>query len=567
MPYILERSGSRRLGWLVLALLLLATVWHKLEYGASIERTGAFRFDGGFYTNVAQNVRDGNGLKTHVSLYHKGFPSFPYPSSIYPLWPLLHGYAARYMPLQAAAVWVPTALYYLSLLFAYLFGRALFPGPLIASARGGVRGLRWLNAGHLIAALFAVNPMVFIFTSHPFTEALSFALAWLALWRSVSIWRRPGTAGGLELGFWVGLTILARTQLLPLAIALVMVAAYAWVIDPERRRDRAMLAAGAAAGLAITLGPYLLYLRSFLPGAGFFEALRFDAARPTKLLTEIPMSVKTSGVWAYIVDRAQGFPIAFGWNSKYTFKTSFHTAYLAFPALVVLALPMAIGAARRRELGRVVAWLRDPDNLPYVFVGLLALGNWAALHTVHKAFSWRWNFGWRHALSCSFLFFGSLVMLFRMRPRGLILRIVTTATAAAIALSAFGWGVQHAHGTVMRARPAKPFKRYDRFVRWITEKQKEHEARGETLVIAMPRYSQRLGWRTYGVGYHWMEWITTQDDVRHMFDDLGADYLLTPKNPKKGRYRRPRNRFDRLFKPTGEIVNGWAVFVRRPPAP
>src|SRR5205085_4186368 len=72
---------------LFLALLVAKIVETVRAVGTSI--------DGGYYTDIAEHVRDGDGLVSDVSLYHAGVPSFPYPTPIYPLWPWLLGLLSR----------------------------------------------------------------------------------------------------------------------------------------------------------------------------------------------------------------------------------------------------------------------------------------------------------------------------------------------------------------------------------------------------------------------------------------------------------------------------------------
>ncbi len=79
---------------LVLGLAKFATSWNTAHLSDA---------DGGYYTNVAQHVRDGDGLETRVSLYHKAYSYFPHPTAVQPLWPLGR-YVPRLRPSQVAGV-------------------------------------------------------------------------------------------------------------------------------------------------------------------------------------------------------------------------------------------------------------------------------------------------------------------------------------------------------------------------------------------------------------------------------------------------------------------------------
>ena len=81
--------------WLVVIVTALAAV--KLVYSSAW--TFPAGADGGYYTNIVQNLLDGNGLVTNVSLYHRGFRELPHADSIYPLWPLVYAAFAAVFPL------------------------------------------------------------------------------------------------------------------------------------------------------------------------------------------------------------------------------------------------------------------------------------------------------------------------------------------------------------------------------------------------------------------------------------------------------------------------------------
>ncbi|HVR41673.1 MAG TPA: hypothetical protein VMU84_21430, partial [Thermoanaerobaculia bacterium] len=115
-----NRSAMRML---VLALILAALFGMKLAY---LPGTGPYSLDGSFYVNAARNVEEGVGLKTNVSMYHRGNLVLPTRSRlIYPLWPLLLGYTGRAIGL-VRAINVLTPLFYLiDLILLYVVVRRL----------------------------------------------------------------------------------------------------------------------------------------------------------------------------------------------------------------------------------------------------------------------------------------------------------------------------------------------------------------------------------------------------------------------------------------------------------
>jgi hypothetical protein len=68
--------------------------------------------DASYYYDIAAHVRDGDGLVTDVSLFNAGYDLLPAPDRVYPLWPLVLGLRRRVVPLDLAAVWLPTLFYF-----------------------------------------------------------------------------------------------------------------------------------------------------------------------------------------------------------------------------------------------------------------------------------------------------------------------------------------------------------------------------------------------------------------------------------------------------------------------
>src|SRR5581483_7815238 len=67
--------------------------------------------DGSFYQQLAQHVAAGDGLVTNLSLYHQALHPLAAPSTVYPVWPLVHGAAVSVLGAARAGLVFPKLLY------------------------------------------------------------------------------------------------------------------------------------------------------------------------------------------------------------------------------------------------------------------------------------------------------------------------------------------------------------------------------------------------------------------------------------------------------------------------
>ena len=128
--------------------------------------------DGGYYVTVANALLRGEGLRSNLSMYNFGYSTFPGPSGVYPLWPMLLAAAGTVFDIDAAGHWLPWALYGVTGIGIFGFGQAVTPSPRPA-----------LHAGHLFAAGFMLSPWFFTWTIAPLTEGLAWAITSLGFWR------------------------------------------------------------------------------------------------------------------------------------------------------------------------------------------------------------------------------------------------------------------------------------------------------------------------------------------------------------------------------------------------
>lgn len=513
----------------LLAFILLVLASYKLTFTSHIFDTHP---DGGYYTDIARHIRDGDGLVTNLCLLHKGCTTFPVPADIYPLWPLVYGLAAKVSPLGLLGTgkWLATVLYFVALVLGYAWATTLFPRPLLPGV------LPSFDAGHLFVLMLGLNKEFFAYTTFPYTEALAFTVVLAALWRGAKLWPNPSWRSGLELGVWLGLAFLARKQMLVLAMAAAPMLVGAIVVLREHRRRYATMAACTAVAFGVVVAPHVIHLSRVVPNFGFTQVLRWDQTRFSDVLAPVPIIQEVDGLWPYLVDRAQGFEVAFALEGK----TSYVDHYYLFQYGLVLALPLliviAVRQARPTSIRQAWAWIARPDSLHALWSLTFAIGAFLALHTMHMEplAASEWVFGGRWALPCVFLFFGAFVLLLR-RPSGPWRAAATILISASIYL-----GV-----TTVKAETERVEGRKDRgpsaLAQWLNRRQAQ---RGK-LIVAYRR-PQVIMIDTPEVGYHWYHNNTSLRDVERMVTHLGADYLVAP----RGRFgfERDRRAFNASFR-------------------
>lgn len=386
-----------RQGWLLVVAMLLPLVAAKFSTNAVMVDLGV---DGSYYMDVADHVRQGLGVRTEVSLYHQGMIGFPHPTPVYPLWPMLLGWVARVSSLESAAVWLPTGLYFASLLLGYVWAKMMSDRPIFP----GIWEVP--HAGHLLVLALGLNDLYFEHSSKPYTEPMAFVFLFAALIRFRGYFAGPTLMRGLEAGVWLAVLLLIRSQMIVTAAGFFGAAGLRFLFPPSNEpRSRAALGLlGGIAGYCLGLLPQILFLRSFIPNAGFRDLLRFDAWQANTQLPVLNLLVPTDGLWGWIVDRSQGFGLAFSESSSFSFQVSCSYYYLALPIAGLLLTWDSLRAGLATSVGDLWARLRrDGFNYHWFFV-LFSVGWWLSLHILHKAYFTEWNFGMRHALPCLFLF-------------------------------------------------------------------------------------------------------------------------------------------------------------------
>ncbi len=535
----IRRPETLRKGWLVLILLLLALF--KVPLTAQTRDTGV---DGGYYTNVAQHVRDGNGLQTNISLYHKAYSYFPHPTSIYPAWPVLYGYVAKAFPLLEVGRWLPTCLYFITLILGYLWARRLFPAPLFPADLPG------FDAGHLFVLCLGMQAHFFRYTSVPFAEGLAYAALMAGLWRGQKALGSPNLQRGLELGLWLAVAMLALSQLAIAGIAAFAALMWATLASPPRRRYAAALA-GFTVGYVALVGVHYFRIAQFVEEPRLWSLLRFDWNRESSSLSYVQMIKDYGTAWDFVESRLEGLPLAFAPMGKHAYASGFYSIQYA-PLVVLPILLAAAWRAGKAGVRRAWRWLRASGNQYWIFAVLLALLGFVSLHAIRKVYAAEWNFSHRQALTCLFLFFLSLVYLLRTTR-------VWAKTIGVILMCGYLYlGARTISGMEPEGskQPSSAQRSREALAKWLIKTRAERDG----LTVIMPAgETQRMAAKTPGVNYHWIYRRTTLDDLAVMANSLGADYLVLAATTKRWKLKLSTHHDDVTFRLVKRI-EGAAIY-------
>jgi len=476
-----------------LALLAAAAV---LKSGLVVEY--GWGTDGRYYLQLAEHVRDGDGLVSRVSLYHQGFQSWPHRVNQTPLWPTLLGLAARLAPLERLARRLPEALFLLDLVLVYLLGNRLWRriggAPISGVASSGAP-----DFGHVAVLLFALNPVLFRFTSAPYSEALGFGLLFGALLAVDLAVGRRGDGWAAAAGVLAGLALLTRAQMLAFPIVVIAALGLAGRREPRAWR-RAALGLFGFGGVFV---PWLVYLASWVPDLTPTVALGLVTASETPGLATYQFWVPTASWLDYLADRGAGLVIAFTPGHRWSYFESHGPAAVLVPFAALLA-----GAAWARRPRVLDAWLQPERALVWAFL-LAGVGMLAPIHHSHQTvLLFDWLFAHRHGLPFVLLLLPASAFLLAS-PR----RIVVMLAAGMVLGSAVA-------GTVFIRSEARlsPLSDWDRELgQWL-----DAHALPPVVVTTEPSGLALLS-HAY---FHWTACDEPAETTRRLLQDAGADYVV-----------------------------------------
>jgi hypothetical protein len=509
----LKNERAHAIGWA--AVIIGALTILRFLKGAGDPPYGV---DASYYYQLARHVMNGEGLITTVSLYHEGWV-LPARTSIYPLWPLVLGYAGRVLGLAQAADLLPRILYVADLVLLYFLARA------VATRVGALRITgRWYvpDAAHWIVAIFGLAPRLFGATTHPYTEGLAFAAVFASFLALERFERSRGWTAAALSGTFAGLAFLARTQMVGVAVGCFLALVF------FARRDRSMRVGVLAwSGLALaTITPWILFL-GFIPGVTANTLPRVDLPRFAGW-TESP----TTAAW--LAQRASSLGVMFDpWNS-FSYVQSFGIVAFLVPLAAIAALVELV----RRSKGT------PPASLLLAAIAVAGVFFFFNLMLSPSAVWTPWLFGWRHGLPYIFLIMLAVPWLVARSGAfawAIALVLLVSVIASAARVTKF-----------VRSADFELTKGEQQLVRWV-----DSHPRKLSLVATN---AQILGSVT-DTRLYWAHCTSSGEMMKAMFAKMPIDGVILNESEAQCRFAREAGRM-RLMATFGDP--GRRVFVLQP---
>ena len=474
-------AGSTRrhaIGWAAVIIGVLTLL--RVAKGAGGPPYGV---DASYYFQLARHIASGDGFVTTVSLYHEGW-ILPSKTTIYPLWPLLLGYAGRAIGLDTAADLLPRVFYVISLVLLYLVARAtaLRMGALRLSNRW------WIpDTAHWIVAIFGLAPRYFGATTHPYTEGLAFSCAFASLLAIERFDRTRGPWAAALSGLFAGLAFLARTQMIGIAVGCFVALVWFALRDRSARKGAAVWS--------------IVALSTVVPWFAFTGHIPFLRDIPVKRVS-IPHTIewtRQSGALEWLRVRIESLGIMFGMSDAYSYVHSFGVVSYLVP---LAAIGVLVELVRRRKL-------RAPQNL-FVTATLIAGLFFFFNLTLYQSSVWMpWLFGWRHGLP--------FIILIMLAVPWLASRAGRLAPAIAIVLLFSVMSSADATLAFVRSPDVALSTGEAQLVAWLNA----HPKRPSIITTN----AQILGSMS-DAHFYWTNCTATGETIRAMLQQLPIDYIV-----------------------------------------
>lgn len=481
-----------------LLLLVLLAVFSVLKAQHDVHWTQGR--DGRYYSDIARQVMNGEGLTTRISNYNQGYREWPARTNQAPLWLLTYGLSARQVGLETAARRLPQLLYLVDLVLLYFLANRIWL-RLAGRQASGLAGSGVPNLGHAAVALFGANAVFFHFTSLPFTEGLAFGLTFGALLALDRAAERNQPVWGALAGALAALALLTRGQLVAVPIAVLGGLAIAGFRPGGWRIPVAAAAAGA-----LVFVPWIGWLASWVPALSLPIVLGFGQLQEAIGLPPLSFFVESESLGAYLADRWGGVVIAFDPGSELSYFSSFGWPVALAPLAGVAALLLL---ARRPS--RLRGWLAPEKALLWTAVALGA-GSLLPVHHAHSVIFEPWLFGYRHGLPFLYLLLPALAFwLSHDRPA------VRIGAAGIVAL-----GVLQAGAAVLQQVPgdSEPIvnEAEIRLGRWL-DRQEGHPV----VVYWDPTRIPLVSEKAFA---HWTDCDQPAEATERLIEDAGLQYVL-----------------------------------------
>lgn len=533
-------------------LFLLLTIY---KFSMAKSHVAAFYVseDGSYYFDLIDNLLAGRGFVTNISPFHHGLPEFPYPSIVYPVWPLFAAGVAMLFGKTFALFYLPPLLFLLSLVLAFWVGRTYHPSALCKLDRTSVHG------GHILALGFATHSAYFLFTSRPYTEGLAYVALLLGLLLAHAFFQRPHWKNAALLGLVSGTAVLTRSQNILLLAGIVGSVAVVVSLRPESSKRFLLPTVVLLAVCGLVLLPEFLWLRQPALQADFGDFLKFSSYQHQPGLLPPVEPAAPNGLRARILDFFSSFPVAFSRQGPYGYYLSFGLYCWAAPLLAIFGSYPAFRLLRTK---RPLLFVELSDAIdsgragPWIFAVCFALGSVVTLHLIHLSSpSHEWYFPSRHGIPAVFFFALCWGALFRMaRARPLILAVVL-ATLTYKGVYRMG-KVERETTKISKWWPKEEMKPV---LTWIGER--SSATRVPVVVTHLP-YAKTLRPLTPHAAYRALDFADTPDIAAKIFDNLSADYLVLW--TEEGKFYRQAENFNAFATP--EKVPGFRRVFSSPGA-
>lgn len=509
----LRSAWARYTFYLVLLVMAAAKVYMTYLHHVSFYLSE----DGSYYHNLIENLMVGRGFVTHISPFHHGLPSFPYPSIVYPVWPLVAAAVGKLTHIDFVLFYLPALLYFVSLGLAFWVGRLYWPHPLTE-----VGGLK-IHGGHLIVLCLGLNKGFFLFTSRPYTEGLAYTLLFIGLGVAHRFFTRPTLITALGLGMVATAALLTRSQMILFYAGVTGAAGALFVLSPKRHKFYLLGVVAMSLVALVCYLPFGQWLAQPALNASFGDFLKFSSYAHTPGLLPPVETEPSSGLLSWILVRLSGLKVGFYPTGRYSYYKVFAAFSLA-PPLVVGLLLWRLRRARhinwRALVNQARAYVLSPQGRPLFFLACFAAGSLLSIHIIHlRSPTHAWYFASRHALPAAFAFCLALGWLLKQPSiggrLGLVLLAVATFTGASNSLDALE--------SFSKWRKNWPRPEMREATEWLDGVASEE--RPVVVVTHLP-YAKTLRPFTPHVSYRALDFADTPQIAAKMFDKLSADYLV-----------------------------------------